>query len=520
MTKESTIEKRELQEADTGAVSTSTAPSPAALRAGDYSLAPGALKETKSKTNFFGKTLGALLALSLTVIGSELLLAVTGLGEEEYVRPDPLFGVAHMEGKDVTFKAEGFSRGKFNSAGLRDREFTVSKPDHTRRIAFLGDSKTEGMQVPMEETFVKLLESRLNKNTDMSEAAHAGKAAPDVQAINFATAGNGTLVELLHYLTRVRYYKPDTTVLIYNYGDSGESGSSGAVNNALARPAVFIEADGSLRLSFDELDHWLASDNTRFKQDTAWLRRHSRLFQMGSDIDLNMRGQHKVYTAFSDSVLKPGCTALSKVLAAATGSDKKARAQAKTQAQTQARALSQAQAQTQAQQTASPAGQAGLTEQALHERAYLQAEFARLDKLVNSGKASVLPARPERLDKDARSIESLGFAAIDQEHHRNTELTAKLLRMLHQACLENGSKLVVVGLPAPDNCTFYFWELRALKNLAGEFKDGNFTVVDCNPSFPKLKPMEVNPYYYTAHFSPVGHKIIADIIEPYLQPSH
>ena len=53
-----------------------------------------------------------------------------------------------------------------------------------------------------------------------------------------------------------------------------------------------------------------------------------------------------------------------------------------------------------------------------------------------------------------------------------------------------------------------------------EFKDGNFTVVDCNPSFPKLKPMEVNPYYYTAHFSPVGHKIIADIIEPYLQPSH
>ncbi len=92
--------------------------------------------------------------------------------------------------------------------------------------------------------------------------------------------------------------------------------------------------------------------------------------------------------------------------------------------------------------------------------------------------------------------------------------------MLHQACLENGSKLVVVGLPAPDNCTFYFWELRALQKLADQFKDGSFTFIDCNPVFPKLKPMEVNPYYYTAHFSPVGHKIIADIIEPHFKPSH
>ncbi len=511
MTKESTIEKSERQEAGARTVGADRVPPVEQRPEATYKLPTESLQRSNSRTNLFGKTIGALMALSLTVLGSELLLAVTGLGEEEYVRPDPLFGVAHIEGKDVTFKAEGFSRGKFNSAGLRDREFTLSKPDNTTRIAFLGDSKTEGMQVPMEETFVKLLEKRLNESRDREGREPPGKNRQDIEVINFATAGNGTLVELLHYLTRVRYYKPDTTVLIYNYGDSGESGSSGAVNNALARPAVFIEADGSLRLSFEELDRWLESDNTRFKQDTAWLRRHSRLFQMGSDIDLNMRGQHKIYTAFSDFVLKPGCTALSKVLAAA-GSDKKARAQTQTQAQ--------AQAQTQAQQTASPAGQAGLNEQALHERAYLQAEFARLDKLVNSGKAGVLPPRPAALDKNARSIESLGFAAIDQEHHRNTELTAKLLRMLHQACLENGSKLVVVGLPAPDNCTFYFWELRALQKLAGEFNDGSFTVLDCNPAFPKLKPMEVNPYYYTAHFSPVGHKIIADIIEPYFKPSH
>ncbi|MBX9939347.1 MAG: hypothetical protein K2Y32_08850 [Candidatus Obscuribacterales bacterium] len=400
----------------------------------------------------------AAAAIALGLFCTERLLVLTGLGQEEYIRPDALFGIAHIEGKDVTFKSEGFSRGKFSAAGLRDRDYLLSKDADTRRLAFLGDSKTEGMQVPMPENFVKLIEA------DLNQLAKEKKAPEKWQAINFATAGNGTLVELLHYLSRVKHYSPDLTVLVYNYGDSGENGQAGAINSKLARPAVIVKNDGALELSFEELDKWLLSENTQFKLKTAEWRKNSRLFQMFLDFDFNMRTENPIYGKASEAV-----ASLFK------NNDKPVDLLA--------------------------------DQKVKNERAYLINEFNRLSAQIEP--TPILKPRSADLDQRALSVESKTYAAIDQEHHRNTELTVKLVRMLNKACAENGSKLLVVTLPVPDNCTFYQWEVRALKEAA---KREKFEVLDTNQKFPRLKPMEANPYYYTAHFSPVGHRVIADII--------
>jgi hypothetical protein len=404
-------------------------------------------------------TLAAVVvATTLGLLCTEKLLVLTGLGQEEYIRPDALFGIAHIEGKDVTFKSEGFSRSKFSAAGLRDRDYLLSKDEGTKRLAFLGDSKTEGMQVPMSENFVKLIEADLNKQESY-------KSQPQKwQAINFATAGNGTLVELLHYLARVKHYSPDLTVLVYNYGDSGENGQAGAVNSKLARPAVLVNNDGKLELSFDELDKWLLSENTQFKLNTAKLRHSSRLFQMFLDFDFNMRTENPLYRKLSEGVAG---LFKSKAKPVDLLADQKVQ----------------------------------------NERAYLVNEFNRLAGEIEP--TAMVKPRPAALDQNARSVESKTYAAIDQEYRRNTELTVKLVRMLNKACAENGSKLLVVTLPVPDNCTFYQWEVRALKEAA---KREGFEILDTNQKFPRLKPMEANPYYYTAHFSAVGHRVIADII--------
>lgn len=426
-------------------------------------------KDKKRKPNLFVGALALTVGLVCTAAALEGIFAMTGLGEDEYIRPDPYFGVAHIEGKNVTFKAEGFSRGKMSSVGLRDDEHAIAKAPGVERVAFLGDSKTEGLQVPQDETFVKLFEK--NKNSI------AGKNS--TEAINFATAGNGTLVELLHYLKVVKQYKPDNVVLIYNYGDSGESGQSGAVNNLLARPSAGFTPEGNLQISYDALDKWLASDNTRFKYASQWLRKNSRLFQLGTDVDFAMQAENKVYASlFNEKVIKPATKLLAK----------------KSDNYWQGSTVPDHR------------------ETIEQERAALLAEVYRLDKIVSHD--SALAPRAKSLDDNAKSIEALGFAAIDQEHHRNMELTARLIRILNQACLENGSKLTIVTLPAPDNCTFYFWETRALENLAAsqKAKNAGFQVITCQSRFPKLQAMEANPYYYTAHFSPVGHKIIADII--------
>jgi len=49
-----------------------------------------------------------------------------------------------------------------NRLGLRDREIAVPKPPRTVRILAVGDSVTFGYGVRLEETFVKVLEARLN----------------------------------------------------------------------------------------------------------------------------------------------------------------------------------------------------------------------------------------------------------------------------------------------------------------------------------------------------------------------
>jgi len=52
---------------------------------------------------------------------------------------------------------------KTNSAGLRDKEYSIAKPEDVFRIAVIGDSFVVADGVKIEDTFHSLLEERLNK---------------------------------------------------------------------------------------------------------------------------------------------------------------------------------------------------------------------------------------------------------------------------------------------------------------------------------------------------------------------
>lgn len=59
------------------------------------------------------------------------------------------------------WKYRAGARGKINSHGFRDREFSIKKQGGIRIVA-LGDSCTAGHQLPTEKTYVKYLERLLN----------------------------------------------------------------------------------------------------------------------------------------------------------------------------------------------------------------------------------------------------------------------------------------------------------------------------------------------------------------------
>ena len=56
-------------------------------------------------------------AVVLIVVAAEFVLGITGLGDDEYIKIDPVLGVTHLENKNCTFRQEGFSRSRLSSVG-------------------------------------------------------------------------------------------------------------------------------------------------------------------------------------------------------------------------------------------------------------------------------------------------------------------------------------------------------------------------------------------------------------------
>ena len=93
-----------------------------------------------------------------------------------------------------------------NSYGMRDREYSVAKPEGTFRIAVLGSSIDMGWGLKVEETYISLLEEWLN--------AHAVKQgiARKFQVLNFAVAAYSPLQRLEVFRRKARAFEPDLVI--------------------------------------------------------------------------------------------------------------------------------------------------------------------------------------------------------------------------------------------------------------------------------------------------------------------
>jgi hypothetical protein len=96
---------------------------------------------------------------------------------------------------------------QINKHGFRDADRSYEKPTSTVRIAVLGNSWTEAMQVPLDKTYCSLLERRL---TELS--CFAGK---HVEVLNFGVSGYSTAQELLLLRDEVWKYHPDIVVVAF-----------------------------------------------------------------------------------------------------------------------------------------------------------------------------------------------------------------------------------------------------------------------------------------------------------------
>jgi len=154
------------------------------------------------------------LMLALAVAGEALLrMAPVEYGVSLYTN-DPQRGWALRGGAHGWVVEEAKQYVRINRDGFRDRERRMEKPAHTTRIAVLGNSWTEALQVPLESTFCAVMEREL--------ARCAAASDNRVEVLNFGTSGYSSAQELLTLRLEVcaDSNRPPTSSIVTALGSS------------------------------------------------------------------------------------------------------------------------------------------------------------------------------------------------------------------------------------------------------------------------------------------------------------
>jgi hypothetical protein len=223
------------------------------------------------------KLMGANILLSLGGIAFALIIAeiglrIVGISYPSFYQVDEYRGHALIPNFSDWWISEGKSYVSINSDGLRDKEYSITKPENTYRIAVIGDSFSEAIQVNAEDTFWSAIAEQLP-----SCPALQGKK---VEVINFGVGDYGTAQELMTLKHHVWKYSPDLVLLEVFTGND-------IVNNSQAlspadRFSPFLKKENGqfkMDLSFKETETYRRRDSF-VRRFVFSLINHSRLLQV------------------------------------------------------------------------------------------------------------------------------------------------------------------------------------------------------------------------------------------------
>ena len=210
-----------------------------------------------------------LFGLVIGILSAEVALRLIGYSFPEFYVTDTSRGYALRAGVSGWYRKENEVFIKINSDGLRDREHEIAKPPNTIRIAIIGDSYAEALQVPLEATFWSILERRLNQ---------CAANQKQIEVINFGVSGYGTAQELLTLREQVWKYSPDIVLLAFTTNND-ITDNSRELKKARDVPYFTYQynqlvLDDSFRKTPEF--QWRQSATGRFGR---WLRDHFRFVQ-------------------------------------------------------------------------------------------------------------------------------------------------------------------------------------------------------------------------------------------------
>lgn len=193
----------------------------------------------KHIARFVCKRLGLVAAGVLgALLIAELGLRLIGIQYALPYRPDPHCGSRLQPNLSFRYIQEGNALVQTNSFGNRDAHREKSKPAGCFRIAILGDSYCEALQVAREATFWNKTEQHLNLSAT---------GQPAYEVLNFGVSGYGTAQELLMLEHYVWQFEPDLILLAVLTGND-ISDNSLALSGNPNRPYYCLDEQGILQL--------------------------------------------------------------------------------------------------------------------------------------------------------------------------------------------------------------------------------------------------------------------------------
>jgi len=220
---------------------------------------------------FFMASATALFAIIFALICLEVGMRVAGISYPLFYLPEPVAGAYLWPNLKAWYELEGQAFVEVNSIGYRDKEHPKVKGESEFRIAFLGDSMTEALQVSFEETYWNVARKELATCEELS----GRKIVP----MNFAISGFGTAQQLEVMKHKVWDYDPDAVVLAFVSNDFTDNHPSFGGKDT--KPFYRIDGSGELVLddSFRRAPGFLERLSP-FRSMRRELIQHSRVLQL------------------------------------------------------------------------------------------------------------------------------------------------------------------------------------------------------------------------------------------------